>query len=177
MSAGKAATMAHDMSAGAHAASGPATPATAYPTEPVVAGRSTSADLTHDLTHEAGDHSIGELLSQVTSDLSQLLRQEVELAKAEAKEEARKAGKAAGMFGGAGFAGYMVALFVTVTVMAALDVVMPLAVAALIVTAVWGIVALVLYTRARKEMRRVQGMPRTKDSLKEDAEWARHPTS
>jgi len=171
--------MAPDMSAGAHAApdavtpTTATTPTTAYPAEPAVGSRDTRVDL----VEEAGDHSIGELLSQVTSDLSQLMRQELELAKAEAKEEARKAGKAAGMFGGAGFGGYMVALFVTVTVMAALDVVMPLALAALIVTVIWGVVALLLYTRARKEMRRVQGMPRTKDSLKEDAEWARHPTS
>lgn len=162
--------MGPDMSAGAHAA-----PDTAYPTESWGAG--TEQD---QLSAQAGDQSLGSLLSQVTSDLSQLMRKEIELAKAEAKEEARKAGKAAGMFGGAGFAGYMVALFATVAVMAALAVVMPWAVAALIVTLLWGVVALALFTRGRKEMREVQAtstLPRTKQTLKEDAEWARHPTS
>ena len=160
--------MASDMTAGAHAASagGP----TAYPEE---TGRLDAPST----VEAAGQHSLGELLSQVTTDLSTLMRQELELAKAELRQEAGKAGKAAGMYGGAGFAGYMVALFATVALMAALDAVMPLGWAALIVAALWGLVGLVLYTRGRTEMRRVQGMPRTKETLKEDAEWARHPTS
>lgn len=161
--------MASDMSAGAHAA-GAAGGAAAYPDE---AGRLEGSST----VDAAGDHSLGDLLSQVTTDLSQLMRQELELAKAELKEEAGKAGKAAGMFGGAGFAGYMVALFATVALMAALDAIMPLGWAALIVTALWAIVAFVLYSRGRAEMRRVKALPRTKETLKEDAEWARHPTS
>jgi len=152
-------------STGAHAAPPVGGPA-AYPTE----GRDALVD-------RAGERSLGELLGQVTSDLSQLMRQELELAKAELRQEGKQAGKAAGMLGGAGFAGYMVALFATVALMAALDAVMPLGWAALIVAALWGVVALVLYSRGRSEMRRVQAMPRTKETLKEDAEWARHPTS
>jgi len=58
--------------------------------------------------------SVGALISDVTSDLSTLMRQELELAKAEVKQEAVKAGRAAGMLGGAGFAGYMVALFLSI---------------------------------------------------------------
>jgi len=171
--------MAHDMSTGAQPAGGQATPYTddlrvtgaAEPPATYDAG-------TYDTERtDVADKSVGELVAKVTSDLSTLLRQEVELAKAEAKDEAKKAGKAAGMLGGAGFAGYMVALFATVAAMAGLAAVMPWGWAALIVTAVWAVVALVLYTRGRAEMKRVQGMPRTKDSLKEDAEWARHPTS
>ena len=59
------------------------------------------------------DSSVGQLISEVTSDLSKLMRQELELAKAEVKHEATKSGKALGMLGGAGFAGYMVALFLS----------------------------------------------------------------
>ena len=156
--------MGPDYSTGAHAA--PAGGPAAYPTED-----------RDELVERAGERSLGDLLGQVTSDLSTLMRQELELAKAEARQEAKKAGKAAGMFGGAGFAGYMVALFATVALMAALASVIPWGWAALIVAALWGIVALVLYSRGRSEMRRVQGMPHTKETLKEDAEWARHPTS
>ena len=163
--------MAHDMTTGAGAGQPPV-----YPEE--VAPATAYQDTTYQETGEnVADHSVGELLARVTGDLSTLMRQEVELAKAEAKEEARKAGKAGGMLGAAGFAGYMVALFLTVAIMAALAIVMPWALAALIVTVLWGIVGFVLYKRGRAEMTRVQGLPRTTESLKEDAEWARHPTS
>jgi len=182
--------MAHDMSTGAQAPTGEPT---AYsPDLDGTAGLTAAEDAAYPATAatayqtteyatapepDVGETSVGELVSQVTSDLSQLMRQEIELAKAEAKEEARKAGKAGGMFGGAGFAGYMVALFATVAIMAGLAAVIPWGWAALAVAVLWAIVGFVLYQRGRAEMKRVQGMPRTKDSLKEDAEWARHPTS
>ncbi|MFJ5998869.1 phage holin family protein [Streptomyces sp. NPDC092370] len=123
------------------------------------------------------DASVGELLSTVASDVQQLLHQEAELAKAEIREEATKAGKAAGMFGGAGFAGYMVALFLTLAAMFALGNVMDLGWAALIVTAVWAVIGLILYRRGRTQMRTVSPKPeQTMQTLKEDLEWARHPT-
>ncbi|MGK5693813.1 phage holin family protein [Streptomyces sp. URMC 128] len=123
------------------------------------------------------DSSVGELLSTVTSDVQQLLRQEVELAKAEVRQEATKAGKAAGMYGGAGFAGYMVAVLLTLAAMFALGNVMDLGWAALIVTALWAVIGAVLYRRGRERMRTVSPKPeQTLETLKEDAQWARHPT-
>ncbi|GAA2404073.1 phage holin family protein [Streptomyces glaucosporus] len=126
---------------------------------------------------EREDASIGELLSAVTSDAQKLLRQEIELAKAEVREEATKAGKAAGMYGGAGFAGYMTALFASLALVFALANVMDWGWAALIVTVLWAVPALVLYMKGRSRMREVSPKPeRTVQTLKEDAEWARHPT-
>ncbi|MET7451513.1 phage holin family protein [Streptomyces sp. NPDC005574] len=126
---------------------------------------------------QAQDKSVGQLLSVITSDLQTLFRQEVELAKAEVKEEATKAGKAAGMYGGAGFAGYMVLLFLSLAAVLGLSNVMDGGWAALIVTAVWAVVAAVLYQRGRTEMRTVSPKPeRTVETMKENAEWARHPT-
>ncbi|MFD1829365.1 phage holin family protein [Streptomyces desertarenae] len=125
-----------------------------------------------------GDRSIGELLSAVTADAQKLLRQEIELAKAEVREEATKAGKAAGMYGGAGFAGYMTALFASLALVFALANVMDWGWAALIVTALWAVAALVLYSMGRSRMKQVHPKPeRTVQTLKEDAAWARHPTS
>jgi UPF0716 family protein affecting phage T7 exclusion len=50
--------------------------------------------------------------------------------------------------------------------------------AALIMTLVWGVVAAVLAARGRAQLRRVNPKPeRTVQTLKEDAQWARHPTS
>lgn len=124
------------------------------------------------------DGSIGSLVSAVTSDVQALFRQEIELAKAEMRQEAASAGKAAGMFGGAGFAGYMVAVFLSLTAWAALDNVMDAAWAALIVTLVWAVIGAALYLMARSRMRRVSPKPdQTLASMKENARWARHRSS
>ncbi|TCO19781.1 putative superfamily III holin-X [Kribbella steppae] len=118
------------------------------------------------------DESVGELVSQLTTDLGQLTRQELALAKAELQAEAKKAGKGAGMLGGAAFAGWMVALFISLTVMWALDEAMDLIWAALIVAAVWALVGAVLAMTGRKELREVDPKPdQTVESLKEDAKW------
>ncbi|MEV5431049.1 phage holin family protein [Streptomyces sp. NPDC052701] len=123
------------------------------------------------------DRSVGQLLSDVTSDVQALFRQEIELAKAEVREEATKAGKAAGMYGGAGFAGYMVLLFLSLAAVLGLANVMDGGWAALIVAAVWAVVAAVLYQKGRTRMRTVSPTPeRTVETMKENAEWARHPT-
>src|SRR4051812_25558096 len=99
--------------------------------------------------------SVGELLGDVSRDLSTLLRQELALAKAELKQEAAKAGKGAGMLGGAGFAGYMVLLFLSFALWWALANVMDEGLAALIVAVVWAVAAAVLYTTGRKQFRAV----------------------
>ncbi|WP_307543888.1 phage holin family protein [Streptomyces sp. V3I8] len=127
---------------------------------------------------QSQDRSVGELLSAVTSDVQTLFRQEVELAKTEIREEATKAGKAAGLYGGAGFAGYMTLLFLSLAAVLGLANVIDAGWSALIVTAVWAVVAAVLYQRGRTQMRTVSPKPdRTVETMKENAEWARHPTT
>ncbi|HEU5108971.1 MAG TPA: phage holin family protein [Micromonosporaceae bacterium] len=116
-------------------------------------------------------------MAEVADDVSRLFRQEVELAKAEIKTEATKAGKAAGMLGGAGFAGYMLALFASLALMFGLDAVMPAGWAAVIVAALWGVVGAVLYSTGRKKLKDVSPVPQqTVETLKEDAQWLRNPT-
>lgn len=120
------------------------------------------------------DRSLGEIFSDVANDLSTLIKQEMELAKTEMKDEFKKAGKGAGLLGGAGFGGYMVLLFLSLTAVFALDEGMPLWLAALIVTVVWAIIAAVLAVVGRKELRRSNPqLPKTQQTLKEDAAWAR----
>lgn len=110
--------------------------------------------------------SIGELVGEVSRDLSTLVRQEIELAKAEAKQSAQRAGKGAGMFGGAGVAGLMVLLFLSLALWRALGTVMGLGWSALVVAAVWAVIAAVLALRGRTELRSVEGMPQTADSVR-----------
>ncbi|WP_090096973.1 phage holin family protein [Lentzea jiangxiensis] len=121
--------------------------------------------------------SLGDLVSELTGDLSKLMRQELELAKAELREEASKAGKATGMLAAAGFAGYLTTVLLSFALVFALGAVMPLGWAALIVAVLWGIAGAVLYTSGRAKLRTVNPKPeRTVATLKEDAEWAKHPT-
>jgi hypothetical protein len=122
--------------------------------------------------------SVGEIVGKLAGDFSRLMRAEIALAKAEAKEEAREAGKGIGLFAGAGYAGHLLLLFGSLAVMFGLGAWMPLGWAALIVGVVWGIVALVLYTRGRSSLKRATATPpmtETVETLKEDAQWAKRP--
>jgi hypothetical protein len=113
-----------------------------------------------------GDASVGDLLGEVTRDLSTLLHQEIELAKAEARESAKQAAKGGSMYAGAGVAGHMVLVFLSVALWWGLGNATGWGWSALIVAAVWLVVALVLYLRGRAGSSRVRGMPRTAESVK-----------
>jgi hypothetical protein len=142
------------------ASTGTGTPSVSTSTTSVTAGQVNDADVSK--------QSVGSLISEVTNDLSTLMRQEMDLAKAEIKEEVTKTGKAAGMLGGAGFAGYMLALFLSIAAWWGLANVMDEAWAALIVAAVWGVIAAVLFVSGRNKMREVNPKPeRTVSTLKE----------
>jgi hypothetical protein len=111
--------------------------------------------------------SLGALLAEVSKDLSTLFRQEVELAKAERSASAKKAGKGAGMFGGAGVAGLMALVFLSVALWWGLGFLTGLVWSAIIVAVIWGIVAGVLALRGKKEIEEIQGVPKTVETLKE----------
>jgi hypothetical protein len=120
------------------------------------------------------ERSLGELFSDMTSELSLLVRKEMELARAETKEELRKAGTAAGGFGGAEVAGYMALVLASFAAAWGLAEVMAAGWAFLIVGALYGIAAALLFIRARDQMRQVSPVPeQTIDTLKEDVQWAK----
>jgi hypothetical protein len=116
---------------------------------------------------KADANSLGDLLGDVTRDLSTLMRQEVELAKAEAKQSATKAGKGAGMLAGAGVAGHFVLLFLSIALWWGLGNLMGLGWSAVVVAIIWGIIAAVLASMGRKELKRIQGMPQTVETIQE----------
>jgi hypothetical protein len=118
--------------------------------------------------------SLGDLVGEVAEDLTRLFRQELELAKVEAKQEATKLGKGAGMLAGAGVAGHVVVLFLSVALMLLLGRVMDLDLAALIVAVLWAIVAGILASVGRQRLRSAQlTLDETKATLKEDVQWAK----
>jgi hypothetical protein len=116
---------------------------------------------------KADSTSLGDLLAEVSRDISTLMRQEVELAKAEAKESATKAGKGGGMLAGAGVAGHFVLLFLSVALWYALGELMGLGWSAVVVAAIWGIIAAVLASIGRKELKAIKGMPQTVETVQE----------
>jgi hypothetical protein len=111
--------------------------------------------------------SLGDLLGDVTRDLSTLMRQELELAKAEAKQSATRAGKGGGMLAGAGVAGHFVLLFLSIALWYALGELMGLGWSAVVVALIWGIIAAVLASTGRKELKAVKGMPQTVETVQE----------
>jgi hypothetical protein len=115
-----------------------------------------------------GSASVGELITDVSRDLSTLMRQELELAKAEMKAEVTKTGKAAGMLGGAGFAGYMVLLFLSIALWWGLANVIDQGWAAFIVALIWAVIGGVLFVTGRSTLRTVNPKPeRTVDTVKQ----------
>ncbi len=112
--------------------------------------------------------SLGEIIADISSDLSTLVRQELDLAKAEVSESARKAGKGAGLLGGAGVGAHMALLFLSITIWFALEALLDsLAWSALIVTAIWAVIAAVLAQVGRTQLKTINGIPRTVETAKQ----------
>ncbi|MEU0286001.1 phage holin family protein [Streptomyces sp. NPDC052492] len=118
------------------------------------------------------EHSVGELVGQATEQISRLARQEVALAKEELAEKGRRAGVGGGMLGAAGAFGYAGLLALAATGIAALDLVLPLWAAALIITGVLFAIAGVLAMTGRGQLRRATPPKpeRTLGSVKADVE-------
>jgi uncharacterized membrane protein YqjE len=121
------------------------------------------------------DHSTAELLKRLSDETTTLVKKEVELAKAELQEKGKQAGIGAGMFGGAGLFGLSAFAALTVAIVGALDLVVALWLATLIVAVVYAAVAAVLATRGKQKVNEAAPpVPeQAKDSIKEDMEWAR----
>jgi hypothetical protein len=135
-----------------------------------------STDQTRAALHE---QPIGELLKQLANETTVLVRQELDLVKAEMREKGRIAGPAVGLIGAAGGVALLAAGALTAFLILALDGVMPNWLAALIVAVAYGAAAAILYLRGKEKADAV-GSPapdQTIQTLKEDAQWAKHPTT
>lgn len=107
------------------------------------------------------------LVNQGTREVSNLLRREIELARRELTDSAKQAAKGAGLAGGAAAAGAMGVLFGSVAVWQGLARRMGGGPAAALVATAYSGAAVVLAARARTELERVQGAPRTIATLEE----------
>jgi len=128
-------------------------------------------------TTDARERPIGELVKDLSSQTSTLVRQEIELARAELQQKGKLAGKGAGMLGGAVIAALLALGALTAGLVALLDTAMATWVAALIVMALWAIVALVLAKAGQKSLQKATPpAPQTVETVKEDIQWAKNPT-
>ena len=116
---------------------------------------------------KADNSSLGDLLGDVTRDISMLMRQEVELAKAEIKQSGTRAGKGAGLLAGAGVAGHFVLLFLSVALWWGLGNLIGHGWSAVVVAVIWAIIAAILASMGRKELKAIKGMPQTAETLQE----------
>ena len=113
----------------------------------------------------ADGRSLGEVMGDLTKDVSTLMQQEVALAKAELRQSAQRAGKGIGLFAGAAVAGLLFLVFLSVSAWWGLGQFIGNEWSALVVAAVWVLIALALVTAGRAEMKRIRGLPDTTDTL------------
>ena len=109
--------------------------------------------------------SIGAVLGDITANVSTLMRQEVALAKAEVRQSGSQAGKGVGLLVGASVAGLLLLVFVSVSAWWGLGQYIENQWSALVVAAVWAIVAVILALAGKKELQRIRGLQNTTDTL------------
>jgi hypothetical protein len=128
---------------------------------------------------ELAERPIGELLKQLANETTTLVRQELELAKAEVHEKGRQAGPGIGMWGAAGAVGLAAFGALTAFFVLALDGAIPNWLAALVVAIVYMAAAGLLYARGKRRVSTAASpVPKqTIETLKEDVQWAKHPTT
>ncbi|WP_433797750.1 phage holin family protein [Actinoplanes sp. CA-252034] len=120
--------------------------------------------------------STAELVQQASEQLSRLVRDEIALAKAELAEKGKRAGIGAGLFGGAGVLAMYGLGAAIATGIIALDLVLPLWLAALIVTVVLFVIAGVLALLGKSQISRaVPPEPLSAiESVKADVDEVKH---
>ena len=127
--------------------------------------------------HDLRERPMGELLKELSQQTATLVKQEMELAKAELRDTGKRAGIGAGFVGAAGAIAYMAFAAFTAFLVLLLNQWMPVWLAALIVAAIYGAVAAFLAIRGRDKVKEaLPPAPQTTETIKEDIEWAKHPT-
>ena len=123
------------------------------------------------------EQSLGELVSTATRDLSSLIRTEMQLAKVEIKREVTTAGKGAGLFGGAGFAGLLAVVFLSIAAAYGISWLgIGLGWGFFIVGLVYLLAAAVLGLTGKKKISQVGAPEKTVETVKDDIAWAKNPT-
>jgi uncharacterized membrane protein YqjE len=123
------------------------------------------------------ERGIGELVKDLASQTSTLVRKEIELAQVEVTQKGKVAGKGVGLLAGAAVFAVLALGALSAALITLLDDVMPTWAAALIVMALWAIVAAVLAKAGQTSLQRATPpAPQTVETVKEDIQWAKTQT-
>ncbi len=117
--------------------------------------------------------SIAELMRSVVDGLTQLFRQEVALAKIELSEAISERAFGIGAIALAGVFIALVIVYLAAAGVAALDLVMPAWASRLLVAAACLALGAIAFLIGRRSIRKAGGVELTKQSVKEDLEWAK----
>lgn len=133
-----------------------------------------------DRSEELKGEPLGELFKRLSQDTATLVRQEIELAKVEMTEKGKHAGRGAGLLGAAGLIGFLALFAFTLFLIFMLgEAFNNVWLAALLVTVVYGAVAAFLGIKGRDKLKEAAPATpeQTVETVKEDIEWAKHPTT
>jgi uncharacterized membrane protein YqjE len=123
-------------------------------------------------TSDAGK-SAGQLMKEITEDLSTLFRKEIDLAKQEVGGQVKEKATGAAIIAIAGFFGLLALMFVLLAVRDGFDTFLWTWVADLLTAVVLLIVGAIAALVARKKLARPISADLTKQTVKEDIEWAK----
>ncbi len=124
-----------------------------------------------------GDSSLSETVQRVLRDLHAIFHDELQLAAGELREKARQSTKAGVLLGGAALMGFLAAECLITTFIAALAIVLPVWLAALLMGVMLAMGAGGAYILGRLALEQVDALPqRTLETLKDFSEWARTRT-
>lgn len=124
------------------------------------------------------DTSLGELIGRLTGEMSGLFADHLQLARIEMTRDAKQAGRGAGFMGGAGVAGWIAAMILSLALAWGLAELMETWLAFLVVGVVWAIAAAVLAMVGKRELDGVAPVaPETLQELERDKEWFNRQTS
>ena len=136
------------------------------------------ADTTKPLSHDGAEsHQLSDIVRSILDDVGRIIRGEMLLARTELREEARRAGGALGLVGGAAITGLLAAACFVTACIAALALVMPVWLAALLMGILLAFIAGGAYAVGRTKLRDVDIVPpQTVQTMRENVEWAKHRT-
>jgi len=132
----------------------------------VTSGYPPAQERTTEPEHGGSLSSVGQLLGEISGDISTLMRQEVELAKSEIRQSAQRASKGTGLLAGAGVGAHMVLLFLSIALWWGLGSAIGRSWSALVVAVIWAIIAAILASMGKSQLKAVQGLPKTADTAK-----------
>lgn len=125
---------------------------------------------------QTAERPISAVLSDIAGNLQDMVRSELRLARSEFNETLGKASSSFILLGAGVLMLAFSALFVLVAIVFALGTVMPAWAAGLIVAAGAGLLAALFVAIGVRRFKAARGAPRTARTLKENVEWAKHPT-